>query len=50
VLRDLPRVADIRVGQRLLATAEPGWLTEAEELAGFGRGHRELDVPEALDL
>ena len=24
VLRDLPRVADVRVGQRLLATAEPG--------------------------
>ncbi len=50
VLRDLPRIADVRVGQRLLATAEPGRLPEAEELAGFRRGHRELDPPEALHL
>ena len=33
VFRDLPRVADVRVAQRLLAAAEPGRLAEAEELA-----------------
>jgi hypothetical protein len=50
MLRDLPRVADIGVGQRLLATAEPGRLTEAEQFAGFRGSHREPDMPEALDL
>jgi hypothetical protein len=50
VLGDLPRVADVRVGQRLLAPAEPGRLTEAEELASLRRSHREPDGPEALDL
>src|ERR1022692_1983527 len=34
VLRDLPRVADVRIAQRLLTTAEPGRLTETEQLAG----------------
>src|SRR5260370_5873118 len=50
VFRDLPRVADVRVAQRLLAAAEPGRLAEAEELAGPRRRHRELDGSEALDL
>src|ERR1022692_2909110 len=34
VLRDLPRVADVRIAQRLLTPAEPGRLTETEQLAG----------------
>ena len=50
VLGDLPRIADIRIGQRLLATAEPGRLTEADKLAGLRRSHREPDLPEALNL
>ncbi len=50
VLRDLPRVADARVDQRLLAAAEPGRLAEAEELAGLRGRHRERDGPDALDL
>ena len=50
VLGDLPRVADIRIGDRLLATAEPGRLTEAGQLAGLCRSHREPDLPEALNL
>jgi len=50
VLGDLPGVADVRVGQRLLAPAEPGRLTEAGQLAGPRRSHRELNRPEALDL
>src|SRR6266478_2228853 len=49
VLGDLPGVTDVRVGQRLLATAEPGRLAEAGELAGLRRGHRESDGPEALN-
>jgi len=35
VLGDLPGVTDVRVGQRLLATAEQGRLAEAGELAAF---------------
>jgi hypothetical protein len=48
--RDLPRVADVRVGQRLPAAAEPGRPPEAERLAGPRGRHREFDGPEALDL
>jgi hypothetical protein len=50
VLGDLPCVADVRVGQCLLAPAEPGRLAEFDKLARPGRSHRELNRPEALDL
>jgi hypothetical protein len=50
VLGDLPRVTDVRIGQRLLAPAEPGRHAEAGQLAGLRRSHRELNRPEALHL
>ncbi len=48
--RDLPRVADAWVGQRLLAAAKPGGLAAAEEFARLSGRHRERDGPDAVDL
>ena len=46
VLRDLPGIADLGVGQRLGAPPEPGGLAETNQLARLRRGYRKLDAPE----
>jgi hypothetical protein len=50
VPRDLPHIADVRVGQRPFAAAEPSGSAQAYQLASFRRCHREPDGPEPLDL
>jgi hypothetical protein len=49
-LRNLPGVADVRVGQRLLAPPKPSRLAELDELAHLRGCQREPDAPEPLDV
>src|SRR5579863_4218812 len=50
MLRDLPGVADVKVGNRLLAPAEPGGQGEPDKLARLRRGDRESHRPESVDF
>src|SRR6266567_3943206 len=50
MLRDLPGITDLKVGNRLLASAEPGGQAEPDKLARLRRSDRESHRPESVDL